>query len=294
MTDLAMDIADAEQRARYPEHGWAVNSQGQRLLWFPLLHLVENVQVFRQQRGIESPISAGAMGERKFLVDTLKKYVRALRELHRVGRHARDYSIDFDSSAFRSQEASTARTHAAEMGPLFIDLALIYLRRLADRITVATAPVLFESFESAPREYKNLIGSVKANRIDGFKPICDVCKLRKAVEEHSSWFSALRGTNADGKKGLRDAVEHRGVILWPHLTQIGNSRPTYEVTMFSRSRDVMPVGNVLDSIAEHNSGLCAFMSALCDAAGWRGSYGARDVFLVVGDEEDVTALWPQL
>ncbi len=287
-----MDFASPEQRARYPKHGWAKNSQGYGLLWFPLTRLAENMRTFRKAKGITTPMSRGDEEERRPLVNTLVKYIIALRELHKVIRVACDYPVDtFDSEP---PEATSARHHAFEISPLLTDLAIVYLRRLADRITITTRPLLFRRYKSAPREYKNLTKLVDGTGLSKLDPICDVEELQKVIREHSGWFDALCGISPAGKKGLRDALEHRGTALWPSMGQTGTERPTYEMSLQSGAGDVERRQDVLEFIQECNAELCTLMSGLCRAAEQAGAYESRDAFLIIGDDADTTGFWPEI
>ena len=292
MATLAMDVASADQRARYPKHGWAMNSQGYRLLWFPLMRLTKNIRTFRKAKGITSRMSVRDQQERDPFYETLRNHAVALRELHQVTRLACDHPID--TSDAELPEAPMARHRAFEITPLLSDLALVYLRRLADRITICTRPVLFEHYKSAPREFKNLIEAVGTTSLADLRPICDAEELQEVIRKHSDWFDELRGISPAGKKGVRDAREHRGTILWPSMSQTNTERPTYELSLQSRAADVERRHDLLEFIAKCNADACALMTGLCRAAGWTGTYESRDALLIVGNDEDTTAFWPQI
>jgi len=293
MAELAIDVGSEEQRARYPKHGWAENSQGTRLLWFPFKRLLWNAGSVRKTRGVGRDKPFNPRPRRDPFVETLRKYVIALRELHRVIRVACDYPLDFKSQR-TDQDAENARSAARELSPVLTDVSIIYLRRLAERIVFCASPILFEFYKSAPSEYKTFVEKVNCDDLSSLNPICDVGELKKAIDEHSGWFDKVHTKHGAEIKGVRDAFEHRFVLMHTGVSQVGENRPTYGIQTQSWASDVAPIRDVLAFISACNADFCGLMDGLCKAAGWTGTYEWDDWWIIVGNDEDITGFWPEV
>ena len=293
MSELAIDIAAPEQRAKYPAHGWAANSQGIRLLWFPLLRLTKDVWRLRKDKGVSALRRSG--NEEIYFAYTLGKYCVALRELHKLSRIACERDASSNDGA-----AVDAFLRADELGQLYADSAVLYLRRLADRIASAAAPALFAHYKSAPRQYKNLVTLAKnENELTDLLPICDAPLVCNVICRYSGWFAALRGISMDGKKGVRDVLEHRGHLLSGVLhgttdNETGAETRTFEIMLQSSAGDVELLQNLLECLGDWNAELCLVMDGLCRATGWSGDYQSQDVLMLAGNEEDIVGFWPEI
>lgn len=293
MYELDMKVASVEQQDRYPKHGWAANSQNIKLLWFPILSMLKDTRIIRERKGASTPIAASFThdNDRFLFCDTLRKHVVALRELHRIAGAACQHPFNWQ---METEDGDRARHVANELCPLFADLAIVYLRRLADRLTISVAPSLFDTYRSAPRAYKMLVEKAGSGALRCLRPICDIDVLERTILENSGWFASLRSQTDSGKKGVRDAAEHRGVVLWPSFTQVGEKKPTFELSLQSAAPDVERISDVLVFISHCNAGFCSLLSGICKAAGWVGSYARRDLMFSVGNDDDIVAFWPPL
>ena len=289
MAVLAYDFSDLEKAKHFPAHGWATNSQGIKLLWCPMLTLLNrhDEALIRDGKVIEIRPAGGLPDGRPF-AESLLKLATTLRELHRVVRIACDRS-------FVDAEPETLEEYgkAYELVPLYVDLAFVYLRRLPDLLIDACRPYLFEHWHSIPRAFKEWVAGV--DRLRKFNPSCDFEILRRTIDGHSGWFNALRDTSPiSGKKGIRDALEHRPVRLEVGARQVGDKRP--EITVLARSyagdvesnRDLVPV------IRESVYGLSGLMTGLRSAIGGSGRYERTGAVSLVGIDDDVVGYWPPI
>jgi hypothetical protein len=179
------------------------------------------------------------------------------------------------------------------MVPIYVELAFIYLRRIADLLVVACRPLLFEHWQSAPRAFKEWVADV--DHLESYKPLYDFALLRQAVVSHSAWFHALRGTYpVTGKKGIRDAFEHRGVRLLVGKGQTGDNRPEFTVMVDSRARDVEIHKDILPLVPEAVGGLCGLMTGIHTAIGVGTQYEWHDALSLVGTDGDRVGYWPQI
>lgn len=226
MAKLEYDIADKLKLTRFPAHGWAENSQGVKLLWFPLVRLLE--------KRLRAEVSNGRLppGTHNSVLpfwEMLRNLVINLRELSQLIRESCDQPM---GDEFRIEDH-----RAYEMVPLLTDLAFSYLRRLPDLLAIPCRPLLFGQTDSVPKEFKKWVASTDS--LENQKPICDWSIFRDTIQRHGEWFDKLRGSSATtNKKGIRDALEHRRVRLLVGKQQTGTDRPRIKVMLDSRDADV--------------------------------------------------------
>jgi hypothetical protein len=124
---IEFDIGDPEVAARFPRHGWTMNSQGVPVLWLPF------GAAFHRSHFPAGALTTGELEARQAsnaLMQTIRKLVIALARLHSLDRQA-------------EQDVGTLY-QAMQDAPLFVDLVFAYLRRLADQLASATRVLLFQ------------------------------------------------------------------------------------------------------------------------------------------------------
>jgi hypothetical protein len=285
MARLKADFADQEQARRFPAHGWAINSQGVKILWCPLKHLIATTLMTKRDSG---SLPGGVYLDALPFFETLEKLAATLRELHQAVRVSCDHSCTMESP-----EAFTVDLRAMEIVPLYVDLAFTYLRRIPDLLVVACRALLFDHWESVPRAFKDWISD--PDRLATHEPSCNFDVLRKALIDHSAWFNGLRGVSpVTGKKGIRDALEHRGVRLLVGKQQAGDMRPCFTVEIDSRAGDVDSRRDILPCIRDSVAGLCLLMAGVHSAIGNGNQYEWGDFLSLAGTDDDIVGYWPQI
>ncbi|MDP1859382.1 MAG: hypothetical protein Q8K82_11950, partial [Gemmatimonadaceae bacterium] len=157
----------------------------------------------------------------------------------------------------------------------------------------ACRPLLFTNWQSAPKAFKDWIEDV--DQLASHRPCCDFQLLRQTLETQSAWFNELRGISpTTGKKGIRDALEHRGVRLIVGKQQTDDARPDFHAILDSRASDVEIHKDVLPRIRGSVVGLCRLMTALHAAIGVGSEYEWGDFLSLVGNVDDSVGYWPQL
>jgi hypothetical protein len=285
MARLEYDFADPTEAKLFPSHGWAVNSQGVKILWCPLKRFLETTLRRKAGSGSLAPKTAGNAAA---FSETLRKLARTLRELHQVIRTSCD-----NPCSVHDPGALTADDRAMEMVPLYVDLAFTYLRRLPDLLVVASRPVLFDHWQSVPMDFSCWVSHV--DDLASHKPSSDFTVLREAIVHHSGWFNELRDTSPlTGKKGIRDTLEHRRVRLLVGKQQAGDDRPRYTVMIDSPDPDVGIHKDILHRISDSVAGLCHLMTGIHSAIGVGSQYEWGDVLSLVGTDDDIVAYWPKI
>jgi hypothetical protein len=287
MAHLLFDFSDPKQAKLFPQHGWAINSQGAKILWLPLLRLFKFLRKTLEEKGRSGQSHPSILHDSLAFLATLQNLAITLRELHRVTRLSRNLLGNLDPLTL------TADHRAYEMVPLYIDLAFSYLRRTPDLLVMACRPLLFEHWQSVPQKFKDWIANL--SQLESRKPLCDFTILSEAVSNHTEWFNAVRGRALlPGKKGIKDALENRAVQLRVVKQKRGSNRPRFTVMVNSKARDVERDEDMLARINEAITGLCRLMTGIHAAIGVGSRYQLGDQLLLLGNDEDIVGYWPQI
>src|SRR6266700_3820775 len=91
---LAIDFAESSRIGRVPQHGWAKNSQGVKLLWLPVLRLVHEAYNIRKANGLREELSQGQWSEIRAFDQTVRHFALTLRELAKCIRLGSDTYFD--------------------------------------------------------------------------------------------------------------------------------------------------------------------------------------------------------
>src|SRR5262245_627421 len=90
---VIFDLSDPAQRARFPDHGWAINSQGSRLLWLPVNDVIRVRRVMRRFH-VADEFQPGNDHDVIFLKN-LRNLSVALRELGSIVRRIQEFGSEF-------------------------------------------------------------------------------------------------------------------------------------------------------------------------------------------------------
>jgi hypothetical protein len=287
MPRLLFDFDSVEKASKYPRHGWARNSQGVKLLWFPVLSLVRSTNTVRQGKGDLALPPDKARAWLPFY-DGIRNLMIVLREISLLVRVPVSFRPD-------DPEGRERAWRAAELVPVHVDSAYLQLRRLADRLVVAVRPVLFAKSGEVSPEFRKLRNVIQDDcSMDRLKPICDTKLLRDAFDKHSSWFDILSHEEG-GHKGIRDALEHTGVRMSSHLQQVGDE-PTKFLLSLGPSPDVDNRwrDNLLSTLSHVIDGLCNLCSDIHSSVGVGTAYDQGDYVFLPGEDGDITKFWPEI
>ena len=292
MADLLFDFSDPNQAKLFPQHGWAVNSQGVKILWCPVLGLLKYPNKILQKKGGKGKLPRDIRHRYFAFSDTLKKLSITLRELHQVIRLSCDYPVNMDP-ANMDPVGPNAFMRVYDMAPLYTDLSFIYLRRIPDLLVTACSPFLFKHWQSVPQKFKDWVANV--SQLESHRPFCNFTILSEAVVKNSEWFEALRGMSPlTGKKGIRDALEHRPVFYVIGKQQIGANRPRIDIRLNSSAKDVEINKDILPQLIESVAGFCRLMGGIHSAIGVGSHYKWGDQLMLIGSDDDVVGYWPQI
>ena len=191
---------------------------------------------------------------------------------------------------------------ASSLIPLYLDLALVYARRLADHFARASRYVLFKHPDSAPREYKSLRRVIaEPIKLQRLEPIYDAMFLRDAFERHSGWLDKLQDStdeNRELQKGIRDIMEHHPVAVNVHHSQVGDGPWEVIASLGEPGINASFRPDLIPIVSEIVAGMTALWTSVCAAARlapakrlWVAPYG--DAVLLTGNDDDSTAFWPE-
>jgi hypothetical protein len=295
---VAIDFADPTRVERLPRHGWAKNSQGMKLLWLPILRLVNAFDEIRKANGVLDVLSWGQQSEIKEFRQITNHFCLTLRELAKCIRLASDFSLENieDAEKFHT-------SHEADLLiPLYVDLAFVYARRLADHFARAIRYVLFRHPGSAPRKYKELRKIfAKPAELQKLGPFYDTVVLQEAFEQYSGWFDKLRDSKdekGEAQKGIRDIMEHHPIGVRVHHYKLGDGPWEVSANLGDPGIHASFRPDLISTLKEIVADMAALWTAVCDAVRlapakqlWVTPYGDR--VLLTGRDDDSTAFWPE-
>lgn len=298
---ITEDISNADQASRYHSHGWAINSQGAKLLWLPILRLVEQYQIIqiRNSHGITKQLSHKQWFEVQAFHATIYHFALALREIYKCHRIGTAH-VGFDDPDIEGRIESD---EASRLVPLFIDLSFIYLRRIADLFALTSRYVLFKKAGSAPTKFKDLkLLIASGKKLSRLEPICNIDLLQKAFASHSGWLDRLRDSNDNSgvvQKGIRDIMEHFGVSVSISHQKSGND--PWRIYASLGHPSVAPViyrPDLIQTLKESVKEISIFWTAICEAAGLPqmaiGVYASCiDRLSLTGIDDDTVGFWPE-
>jgi len=288
MARIETDFSDETIARVYPAHGWATNSQGIDILWLPLIPLLVHPNGKLRGGKRSGILSDGRSVDSTPFAERLDKLVVALHELHKLTR----VSCDSPCSP-GGQAAMEADSNAFRLAPLYVDLAFSYLRRVPDLLVAAALPLIVANWRSAPADFKSWIAKVDA--LESCDPAPNFSNLRTTLTTDSAWFAELRAISpSTGKKGIRDALEHRTVRYLVGKQQDADERPRFRITLHSRAGDVDTSTDLLQLVPRCVAGLCRLMTAVHSTIGLTGEYQWTDSRILSGCDTDTVGFWPAL
>ena len=278
-----------------PAHGWLRSVTGLRHLRLPIMQMFQPTGptfIHFQQAGL-----AGQWLQFRSPYRTLRQLAVALRDLHLEVRLLLPLVEGEWSDREPSSERNDTLTRLRE-GFERIEISLIaifvLLRRLADELIDASRPVLFEHWQSAPRQLKTLMLCGQNGGLARFRPRYDVGVLTDALQTQLAWFSQLRQDD-----GIRDILVHKD-----HLLQVGSAghkTPTDEAfvwrinaALIRSKRNGITVIQLFPSLMDCMRGACRFMDKLHLCAIQSGRYGTGDVLPLTGSDNDIVGFWPSI
>jgi hypothetical protein len=296
-TPLAFDFKDPLCAARFPAHGWAVNSQGIKLLWLPMrcLWSMRTVARLREHRRATSPLAKSTESWLTILnvIDRLRV---VLRELHFCCRT--NAQTETEISRF-SREAMTEHIRTFELVPLYVELAYIYLKRSADALARGICVLAFDRCYEVPNAspFNDLRQFLhKSAKVTKAVPIIDADRLRQIFDQNTAWFDTLTqepNPQLLKPKGIRHVLEHRPVRLIPGLAQHGNDTPYWTCLLHSIAPDAPKNLDMLKHLPELMADYCSFLAEVYKTIGEGDSY-VPDSPLHHGYDDDTTGYWPPI
>ena len=295
MATLVTDFGDVALVERYPRHGWSRNSQGAKLLWLPVVRAISGIAYpGAESHPFSRNLTLGQVFEIRAFDVTLSKLALTLRELSGAFERCAEPPMYTSSTA-----AFNERMEAISVIPLFVDLAFIYLKRLADDFARASRFVLFRDIDSAPREFKILRKWVDDDRLEGL--LVDSENIRNAFADHSGWFDLLneRSPTGKAKRGIRSRLEHHAVSVSVQHSKSGDDPWQLDLSLGQPMQKdyVSDLGPMLKQIVEE---MCEFWTTICEAIQidsgykmWVCPYGDC-LGGVVGNSDQIAAFWPPL
>ena len=273
----------------FPRHGWIAGRTGHRHLRFPVKALFGLGSTgYERLHELKLSWTAGSPYKRLTLL------ANSLRELHYEIRNVISLSEDW-------RENGNLIILSNQRIDIYLISAFTVLRRFPDVLLETARPLLFEHFQSAPRELKVYRRKSVAD-FEQLKPRCDPEILHDAIQFHTKWFDKIRGRNT----GIRDVLMHNEYLILNGAQGARGpdeekTRRTYQ-SQFYVGSEWLPSKKKkpLDLIQELRGcvgGLCAFMEQLHRSFGMcERRYDRNDVFLCLPGSAscDNIGFWPSI
>jgi len=295
MAKLAYDFEDETVARRYPRHGWAKNSQGRKLLWLPICRAISGIAYPGGESRLSRNLTRGQVLEIRAFDETLSKLALTLRELSSALERGREPFIEASSAA-----ECADREEAMSVIPLFVDLAFIYLKRIADNFARAGRFIFFRHIGSAPLKFRNLRRFVEDSQLKDL--LVDPENVRKAFINHCGWFDLLaeRPKTGEAKRGIRHTLEHHAASIFLQHSKIGDDPWQLDVSLrFPSQKEYVP--ELIHTLKRIVAEMCEFWTIICEAIRidteykmWICPYGDCFLLLVGKNDDHITAIWPQL
>lgn len=290
---------DEKQREQFPRHGWAVDSDNIRLIRLPIMRLVANPNKIRCELGL-SNITNILPEDTISLFNTLDNLSVILRELGLTIRNITSLDLMYGDN-----DSKNKQYYLTNLLKVYIDTGIMYLRRLADDFCRSIRFILFKHFKSSSEKFKDLIDKINNDENTLVKAglLCDIDQLKKVLNENTNWFRDIRGMNrgGQGKKGYRDVLEHRPSGIDIHYQKTGNGPWEIKALLRYMEESNLLSIDLLDFLKKSISELCDFWTELYkimpykyDSYKFGQNLREGDLFYIIGDDHDITYLWPEI
>ncbi len=288
---------DEKQREQFPRHGWAMDSDGIRLIRLPIMRLLANPNKIRCELGL-SNITNILPEDTISLFNTLDNLSVILRELGLTIRNITSLDLMYGDNDSKNRQC-----YLTDLIKVYIDTGLMYLRRLADNFCSSLRFILFKNFNSAPREFKTLIHKAINDELAQADILCDINKFRKVLKENTNWFRDIRGMDrsGQGKKGFRDVLEHHPSSIEILFRKTGNGPWEISALLRYKSESSLMSIDLLDFLKKSISELCDFWTELYkimpyqyDSYKFGQNLREGDLHYLIGDDHDITYMWPEI
>ena len=288
------DFATTDQASRWPRHGWAVNSQGCRLLWFPVLRIARHAADLRQVRGAGGLPPARADDASAFYA-SLRRLVRCLTRL--------SICLDEISDLDLNSADPTRPRFLGDQAEELVEWSYIYARRTARLVMAAIAPALVRDYKQL-RDLRDLRGRIERGTLDLLHPLVQA----DCLNIDWAWLDLLHGADRTAlDRGFRDMFEHDGGRpLGGIASHDGHSSFAYRHyvhTNWSAKQGIPITPDLVPLLHNVASGLCQFFAAATLALDHEHQrfMGREDWFfdVVVGptgavNDERYTHFWPEI
>ena len=284
-----------EAEKHFPSHGWITGCTGARHLRLPVLRLYQLGQP-TYDRFVENNLG-GMWLQFRSPYRTLRQLAVGLRDLHQNIREM----LPIVHEDWLGRESSNERDKALnrlhegyERVEISLIAAFVLLRRLADELTNASRPFLYEHWKSAPQKLDKAVSMARNGTLAKLNPICDLDVLIDALQNHTEWLDRLRED-----EGIRDILIHK-----EHYLQVGpqgskgpeDAEFAWRITaaLVRVRQGTMHTIDLFPALVNCIAGACKFMDRLYRCATPLTRYLQGDVLFLTGSDNDTVGFWPPI
>lgn len=295
------NLLNIETNKIYPTHGWLYTQQKVKLLYFPILDVISNIEQIRTLNGLKK-IKDGWRNEIVPLCNTLRKLVVALEEIHKFNRLISEMPIELEKL---TQEQTNEKRKYLSLVSIFADVSIIYFRRIADLLVTILGSIIIEDYEKAPKKFRDWYKKINNGEIKHYKTSVDSILLQEIFKkENLVWFNKLSNVEKREKRGrdaigIRENLEHCQSYINTSIQKIGDKPSQISLKIFSNNKVFSINGKVVDLINEFkeiSNNFCQFLNKMCELIDYSGKYGSNNYLMIADgfDDEDIVGFWPEI
>jgi hypothetical protein len=298
-----MDFKNTEKcNRKFPKHGYTLNSQNARLLWFPICSFLTEIDKIRIKNKASCKLDTNWRRLTVPFYVTLIKIFISLRDIAKAEILLKNIQSKLDIKinqpvGKKEQKLLIKRAELWEHVSLKLDYVIVLFRRLADHFANVARMMIIDNYGSASTKFKEWL-DIDNNK--NLRFLCDKNILVDALNNNTKWFKSLRGTYefAPGKikKGIRDALEHRPSYLLVHIQN--NNFYAHPMSDAQNVPTIQETSNLINFLKDNCNDLCIFFEKICRSVNWRNEYTEQDCIsnpkLLIGNDKHITYFWPEI
>jgi len=294
-------LEEIRREVKFPRHGWASDTDHCIYLVFPILRATWELSPFELAfRRPTSSIPFSLFRDSLRMGYFQSMLFRILQVLGGIARAERLILSDANRNGAPIEEYGLV-LEAKQLLPIWLDCFYFYFRILADRLTVALAPLVSTTPMSIFRKYRELLKEAESPSKDWHSKV-NTDHFLRAIRENSDWYRNLVGPVYDtgrNKKGVRDSIAHSladtEIIegLGPSGKKIIQVR--FCVTGDSDSGVIVPDIDILSTVTSVIRGFCDCLSSLPAEIWQERNFSVTDLAFRAEDNwPAVTRFFPSL
>jgi len=236
-----------------------------------VLEILLRIENIRTNKNAKTLLLSDSQDQFIVFYNTIRNLIILLRELHKINREISGAIME-----------TTAKRKLCEMSVLYIDLAILYFRRINHQFGTIGRMLCFDYY----KDIKGKLDRWNIDNMDSNNIICNLELLKSALEKYKEYNNKINN--------LRNNLEHgTKTRILIGIQKSGDDLPKLTAN-FIEGNKVKNI-DLINHIRDTCSILCAFFTKFCEAVDYKGKYGKTNaISLMVGNDNDITGFWPEI